>query len=163
MHEITTLILGPSGTGKELVATSIGLSRYIPFDSKRERFVQKFNGAFHPINLSAMPKDLESTLDREMPRAPPGIRMARNFSRAGTVRAERHDPRRVPSANAILSIGRIACSASDSAEHWNQSDNREIPRGGPTRRFDLRRAARTLLLGYLFSIRQSDRRRSTSG
>lgn len=58
MHEITTLILGPSGTGKELVATSIGLSRYVPFDSKRERFSEKFAGACHPINLSAMPKDL---------------------------------------------------------------------------------------------------------
>lgn len=58
MHEVTTLILGPSGTGKELVATAIGLSRYVPFDAKRERFTEAFAGAFHPINLSAMPADL---------------------------------------------------------------------------------------------------------
>jgi DNA-binding NtrC family response regulator len=58
MHDVTTLILGPSGTGKELVATAIGLSRYIPFDRKRERFAEPFTGAFHPLNLSAMPRDL---------------------------------------------------------------------------------------------------------
>ena len=58
MHEVTTLILGPSGTGKELVATAIGLARFVPFDPKRERFVESFAGAFHPINLSAMPRDL---------------------------------------------------------------------------------------------------------
>jgi len=58
MHEVTTLILGPSGTGKELVATAIGLARFVPFDAKRERFSEPFTGAFHPINLSAMPRDL---------------------------------------------------------------------------------------------------------
>ncbi|NQV22976.1 MAG: sigma-54-dependent Fis family transcriptional regulator [Rhodopirellula sp.] len=58
MHEVTTLILGPSGTGKELVATAIGLARFVPFDPKRERFVEPFAGAFHPINLSATPRDL---------------------------------------------------------------------------------------------------------
>lgn len=58
MHEITTLILGPSGTGKELVATAIGESRFVPFDAKSERFVEPFAGAFHPVNLSAMPSDL---------------------------------------------------------------------------------------------------------
>lgn len=58
MHEVTTLILGPSGTGKELVATAIGLSRFVPFDAKRERFTEAFGGAFYPINLSAMPRDL---------------------------------------------------------------------------------------------------------
>jgi DNA-binding NtrC family response regulator len=58
MQDITTLITGPSGTGKELVATAIGLSRYIPFDPKTERFTEDFEGAFHPLNLSAMPRDL---------------------------------------------------------------------------------------------------------
>ena len=32
MAEIPTLILGPSGSGKEVVARAIGLSRYLPFD-----------------------------------------------------------------------------------------------------------------------------------
>jgi hypothetical protein len=32
MGDFTTLICGPSGTGKELVARAIGLSRYVPFD-----------------------------------------------------------------------------------------------------------------------------------
>ena len=58
MHEVTTLILGPSGTGKELVANAIGLARFVPFDPKRERFEEPFGGAIHPINLSAMPRDL---------------------------------------------------------------------------------------------------------
>ncbi|MBL8811212.1 MAG: sigma-54-dependent Fis family transcriptional regulator [Planctomycetaceae bacterium] len=58
MQDITTLILGPSGTGKDLVAMGIGLSRYIPFDSRKLQFKEPLNGAFHPINLSAMPLDL---------------------------------------------------------------------------------------------------------
>lgn len=58
MHEVTTLILGPSGTGKELVATAIGLSRYIPFDATKLRFVEEFSGSFHAVNLSALSRDL---------------------------------------------------------------------------------------------------------
>ena len=58
MHDVTTLILGPSGTGKELVATAIGLARFVPFDPRRGQFTEPFAGAFHPINLSAMPRDL---------------------------------------------------------------------------------------------------------
>ena len=58
MHDVTTLILGPSGTGKELVATAIGLSRYIPFDAQRQTFAEPLAGGIHPINLSAMPREL---------------------------------------------------------------------------------------------------------
>lgn len=58
MQDVTTLILGPSGTGKDLVAMGIGLSRYIPFDGKKLQFKEPLSGAFHPINLSAMPLDL---------------------------------------------------------------------------------------------------------
>ena len=38
MSDVATLVTGPSGTGKELVAQAIGLSGYIPFLPKRKRF-----------------------------------------------------------------------------------------------------------------------------
>ncbi len=63
MHDVTTLISGPSGTGKELVARAIGLSGYVPFDSEREVFVDDLDEAFHAVNLSAMsPTLIESEL-----------------------------------------------------------------------------------------------------
>lgn len=63
MRDITTLITGPSGTGKELVARAIGLSRYIPFDPKTKRFAADFVRCFYPINLSALsPTLIESEL-----------------------------------------------------------------------------------------------------
>jgi len=40
--DVTTLIVGPSGTGKEVVARAIGLSRYIPFDARTQRFAARF-------------------------------------------------------------------------------------------------------------------------
>jgi len=58
MHEASTLILGPSGTGKELVASAIGLSSFIPFDDGRRRFARDFRTAFHPLHLAAMSKTL---------------------------------------------------------------------------------------------------------
>lgn len=58
MHEASTLILGPSGTGKELVASAIGLSAFIPFDAQRRRFARDFRTAFHPLHLAAMSKTL---------------------------------------------------------------------------------------------------------
>jgi DNA-binding NtrC family response regulator len=54
MDDITTLVAGPSGTGKELVARAIALSRYIPFDPKTQRFTAHFADLFHPLNLSAL-------------------------------------------------------------------------------------------------------------
>ena len=63
MGDITTLIVGPSGTGKELVASAIALSRYIPFDRKIRSFTAGFAGSFHPVNLSALsPTLIESDL-----------------------------------------------------------------------------------------------------
>ena len=63
MGDITTLITGPSGTGKELVARAIGHSRYIPFDPRKKEFTEDFAGSFHPLNLSAMsPTLIESEL-----------------------------------------------------------------------------------------------------
>lgn len=63
MGDITTLITGPSGTGKELVARAIGMSRYIPFDPKAKRFATDVAHCFYPINLSALsPTLIESEL-----------------------------------------------------------------------------------------------------
>ena len=63
MHDVTTLVTGPSGTGKELVARAIGLSRYIPFDPDKEMFVADLDGSFHALNLSALsPTLIESEL-----------------------------------------------------------------------------------------------------
>jgi transcriptional regulator with AAA-type ATPase domain len=57
------LITGPSGTGKELVARAVGLSRFIPFDPKKEQFDADFAGSFHALNLSALaPTLIESEL-----------------------------------------------------------------------------------------------------
>jgi transcriptional regulator with AAA-type ATPase domain len=63
MGDFTTLIRGPSGTGKELVARAIGLSRFIPFDPGKQRFAEDLAGSFHPLNLSALsPTLIESEL-----------------------------------------------------------------------------------------------------
>lgn len=63
MEDFTTLVTGPSGTGKELVARAIGQSRYIPFDEKTLRFADDFSSSFHALNLSALsPSLIESEL-----------------------------------------------------------------------------------------------------
>jgi DNA-binding NtrC family response regulator len=63
MSDVATLITGPSGTGKELVAKAIGGSQYIPFNPKSKGFVSDFTTGFHPVNLSALaPTLIESEL-----------------------------------------------------------------------------------------------------
>ncbi len=63
MANFTTLITGPSGTGKELVARAIGLSRYIPFEASTGRFADKRADSFFALNLSALsPTLIESEL-----------------------------------------------------------------------------------------------------
>ncbi len=58
MHEIPTLILGPSGTGKELVAGAIGASRFIAFDPKSGRFEADHDDLFRPVHLAALVETL---------------------------------------------------------------------------------------------------------
>jgi len=63
MGDFSVLITGPSGTGKELVAQAIGLSRYIPFDPEKRRFDVEWREQFFPLNISALsPTLIESEL-----------------------------------------------------------------------------------------------------
>ncbi len=63
LGDVTTLVTGPSGTGKELVAQSVGLARYVPFDPETERFAEDYRTSFYPLNLSALsPTLIESEL-----------------------------------------------------------------------------------------------------
>jgi DNA-binding NtrC family response regulator len=63
MGDIPTLITGPSGTGKELVAQSIAYSRFVEFDSKNRRFVIRYADCFVGLNLTAIsPTLIESEL-----------------------------------------------------------------------------------------------------
>jgi hypothetical protein len=63
MHDFPTLITGPSGTGKELVARAIAGSRYVPFDAARKRFADAAGETFIPVNLAALsPTLIESEL-----------------------------------------------------------------------------------------------------
>jgi transcriptional regulator with AAA-type ATPase domain len=63
MLDFSTLVTGPSGTGKELVARAIGLSTYIPFDEQRLEFACRPDKMFISLNLSSFsPTLIESEL-----------------------------------------------------------------------------------------------------
>ena len=63
MVEFPTLITGPSGTGKELVARAIAHARYVPFDADRLTFAASGAQPFLPINIAALsPTLIESEL-----------------------------------------------------------------------------------------------------
>jgi transcriptional regulator with AAA-type ATPase domain len=63
MGEFATLITGPSGTGKELVARAVAESRYVPFDEQRLAFANDGQPSFFAINISALtPTLVESEL-----------------------------------------------------------------------------------------------------
>lgn len=58
MEDFSTIMLGPTGSGKGAAAAAIGRSGFIPYDAARQRFVDAFTSAFIPINLSAYPATL---------------------------------------------------------------------------------------------------------
>ncbi|MHC5108326.1 MAG: sigma 54-interacting transcriptional regulator [Planctomycetota bacterium] len=63
MADITTLITGPSGTGKELAARAIAMAQYVPFDPQSGKFIVGFGEALHAVNLCALsPTLIESEL-----------------------------------------------------------------------------------------------------
>ena len=63
MADFPTLITGPSGTGKELIAQAVAGSRYVPFDVERMTFADPQGESFLPINIAALsPTLIESEL-----------------------------------------------------------------------------------------------------
>ncbi len=63
MGDLATLVTGPSGTGKELVARAVGRSSYLAFDEASCSFDIDLSSLFLPLNLSALsPPLIESEL-----------------------------------------------------------------------------------------------------
>lgn len=58
MGRFPTLVLGPTGSGKEVVARAIGLSRFIPYDAQKGQFASPIKESFHPVNLAALSETL---------------------------------------------------------------------------------------------------------
>ncbi|TWT37091.1 Transcriptional regulatory protein ZraR [Posidoniimonas corsicana] len=63
MADLSTLVTGPSGTGKELVARAIAQSQFVAFDPKTRSLRGKPDQGFVALNLSALsPTLIESEL-----------------------------------------------------------------------------------------------------
>ena len=58
LDQVTTLVTGPSGSGKELVAKAIGTSPYVPFDAASTSFVANPDDQYVAINISAFSSTL---------------------------------------------------------------------------------------------------------
>lgn len=63
MMDFPTLITGPTGSGKELVARAIGLSGFVPYNERKGEFEAPLDKLFVSLNLSALsPTLIESEL-----------------------------------------------------------------------------------------------------
>lgn len=63
LNTMPTLITGPSGSGKDLIAEALGYSGYIPFSPEKGQFIADFRTLHHPIQISALtPTLVESEL-----------------------------------------------------------------------------------------------------
>jgi DNA-binding NtrC family response regulator len=58
MEDFSTLLLGPTGSGKGAAAAAIGRSGYIPFDDKTGRFAKSFTDTFVAVNLTQFAETL---------------------------------------------------------------------------------------------------------
>jgi len=58
MEDFSTFLIGETGTGKGTAAAAIGRSGFIPFDEKKNCFVESFTDNFIEINLSQYPESL---------------------------------------------------------------------------------------------------------
>jgi DNA-binding NtrC family response regulator len=73
MPDLPTLIVGPSGSGKELVARAIGMSGFIPFNTRTFQFESNWSDLYAPVNLAALaPGLIESELFGHVKGAFPG-------------------------------------------------------------------------------------------
>lgn len=58
MEDFSTLLEGPTGSGKGAAAAAIGRSGYIPYDPARKQFKASFTKTFLPVNLSQFAEGL---------------------------------------------------------------------------------------------------------
>ena len=63
MEDFSTLLEGPTGSGKGAAAAAIGRSGFIPYDPVKKEFTTRFTTMFLPINLSQY---AESLLESEL-------------------------------------------------------------------------------------------------
>jgi DNA-binding NtrC family response regulator len=58
MEDFSTLLEGPTGSGKGAAAAAIGRSGYIPYDPVKKQFKASFTGTFLSVNLSQFAEGL---------------------------------------------------------------------------------------------------------
>ena len=63
MEDFSTLLEGPTGSGKGAAAAAIGHSGFIPYNPDKQAFESSFTGTFIPVNLSQF---AESLLESEL-------------------------------------------------------------------------------------------------